>query len=235
MLFPIGDDQIVGGYKPYFSYGLIVINTLIFIYEVSLNQQGQNTFAYTYGTIPDHITHGSDYYTLLTNMFLHGGWMHLIGNMVFLWVFADNIEATIGSIPFILFYLFGGVFASLAHVFSDMDSQIVSLGASGAIAAVLGAYLVMFPKSKVKMIFLLFMNTFKIPAYIFLGIWFVQQIFSGVGQWGDTSETGGVAWWAHIGGFVFGIIGGYFAKQSYMNKSPIEAPTKPIYRDNDYV
>lgn len=222
MIFPIGDDQIEKGYKPIFSYSFIVFNVLVFILQMSLSRLSYIEFITDFGTIPIDIVNGHGYYTLFTNMFLHGSWMHLIGNMVFLWVFADNIEATIGNIPFFVFYVFGGVVASLSHVFFNMESEIVSLGASGAIAAVLGAYLVMFPKSKVKMIFILFMTTFKIPAYLFLGIWFVQQIVSGVGDMGSgADQTGGVAWWAHIGGFVFGVVGGLIAKQIYIQSNSI--------------
>lgn len=150
MIFPIGDEQVRGGYKPVVSYMLIVINILVFLFQVTLPSLQQQELVYTYGVIPKEIAAGHDFYTLLTNMFLHGGWMHLIGNMLFLWVFADNIEAVIGKIPFILFYFGGGITASAAHIVFNLHSSIPAIGASGAISAVLGAYLVMFPASKVK-------------------------------------------------------------------------------------
>lgn len=228
MIFPIGDTQVQGGYKPYVSYTFIVINILVFLYEFYL-EPNANEFIITYGTIPQEITSGVNYFTLITSMFLHGGWMHLIGNMLFLWVFADNIEATIGSSRFILFYLLGGLAASLAHVAFNSTSQIPSVGASGAIAAIMGAYLVMFPKSKIKMLVIVFFQSFEIPAFLFLGLWMGQQLISGFGSLSETGDTAGVAWWAHIGGFVAGLIGGYFFKQSMDRWNP--SPTIP----KDYV
>ncbi len=135
--------------------------------------------------------------------------MHLIGNMLFLWVFADNIESTVGSIKFVIFYILGGMVGSLAHVFTNAGSVVPSLGASGAIAAVMGAYLVMFPSSKIKMLVLIIFRTFKIPAFVFLGFWILQQIFSTYGAH-VAEDAGGVAWWAHIGGFAFGVAAGFF-------------------------
>jgi len=211
MIFPIGDTQVQGGYKPYVSYTFIVINVLVFLYEFYLGPAA-NEFIMTYGTIPLEITSGEDYYTLFTSMFLHGGWMHLIGNMLFLWVFADNIEAKIGSTRFILFYVIGGLVASLAHVMLNTTSQVPCVGASGAIAAVMGAYLVMFPKSKIKMLVLILFRNFEIPAFLFLGLWMGQQLISGLGSLAETGDTAGVAWWAHIGGFVAGLVGGYYFK-----------------------
>ncbi len=233
MLFPIGDDQVQGGSFPIFSYSFIALNVLVFFLQLS--QEGN--LVCEYGTIPNEIVNGQDYYTLLTNMFLHGGWMHLIGNMLFLWVFADNIEATVGNIPFLVFYVMGGVIASLVHIYFNLgvepnccavcenmscmmgeagkicSGSIPAVGASGAIAAVMGAYLVMFPKSMVRMLFIYFFKVFKIPAYVFLGFWIVQQLVSGFASLGPvTAETAGVAWWAHIGGFVFGVIAGFAAK-----------------------
>lgn len=225
MFFPIGDDQVNGGFKPYVSYSLIAINVLIFIYEVSLPSGQLAGFITDHGTIPQEIVHGQDLYTLFTSMFMHAGWMHLIGNMLFLWVFADNIEAIIGNYNFLGFYLVGGLVASFAHIISGPASIIPSLGASGAIAAVLGMYLIMFPVSKIKV--LAFIWIFKVPAFLFLGIWIIQQFISGVGSLSSASGTSGVAWWAHIGGFVFGLVIGIAVKKYFMN------PTN--YIDNDYV
>lgn len=176
--------------------------------------------------------------TLITCMFLHGGWMHLIGNMLFLWVFGDNIEAIMGNIRFLIFYLLGGLFATFAHIAAGLvagspemasccepcvllnacetassacPGSIPSLGASGAISAVLGAYIVFFPKSRIKVLIFFFVTT--VPAVVFLGLWFVEQLISGVGSMGPlTAQTAGVAWWAHIGGFIFGLIYGWINK-----------------------
>ena len=211
MFFPVGDTQVQGGYKPIVAYSFLVINILIFLFQFSLGT-GANQFLMTYGSIPAEITSGQDYYTLITSMFLHGGWMHLIGNMLFLWVFGDNIEATIGSVKFFIFYIFGGLAASGAHIFFNWDSNIPCVGASGAIAAVLGAYLVMFPKSKIKILVVILFRNFEVPAIAFLGLWFGQQLLSGVGEIGNTADTSGVAWWAHIGGFVFGVAFGFLFK-----------------------
>jgi len=219
MIFPIGDDQIKGGYKPIFSYTFIVINVLLFLYEMNLKSTGQlNGFINEYGAIPTEIKDGVDYFTLFTNMFLHGGWMHLIGNMVFLWIFGDNIEATIGNIKFLLFYLAGGIAASIIHVALNLDSSIPSIGASGAISAVMGAYLVMFPGSRVKVLVMYFFRSFYLSAIIFLGIWIAMQLYNGFSTLNTDHNTGGVAHWAHIGGFAFGLLYGYYAKINFEKK-----------------
>jgi len=213
MIFPIGDDNIIGGHKPIISYTLIVFNVIIFFYELSMGASVEG-FLNTYGAIPQEIRNGTDLYTLLTSMFLHGGWMHLIGNMLFLWIFADNIEAIIGSRAFLVFYLIGGLCAAGIHVLSNVHSAVPSVGASGAISAVMGTYLVMFPRSRVKLIFILFFSRFELPAVLFLGLWFVQQLFSGIGSMSG-GEAGGIAWWAHIGGFVYGLVAGLVIKNQY--------------------
>lgn len=226
MIFPIGDDQVKGGSKPIFSYSFIAINVLVFV----MLQLGNEAFTYANSAVPYEITTGTDlvtqqgaiphfpgpvpiYLTLLYSIFMHGSWMHLIGNMVFLWVFADNIESTVGSQRFLIFYLLGGLAASLSHIATDTMSVMPSLGASGAIAACLGAYLVMFPKSKVKMLF--FIKIITIPAFAFLGFWIFQQLISGVGSLGASEDGGGVAWFAHIGGFAFGVLAGFYFKKNY--------------------
>ena len=221
MIFPIGDDQVKGGSYPAVSYAFIIFNVLAFIFQLS-----NDGFTYGYSVIPYEILNGTDliettegvpqaigpfpiYLTLLFSMFMHGGWMHLIGNMLFLWVFADNIESTVGSIRFVIFYLLAGIIGSLAHVVTNAGSVVPSLGASGAIAGVMGAYLVMFPSSRIKMLVLIIFRTFKIPAFVFLGFWILQQIVSTYGA-AVTEDAGGVAWWAHIGGFVFGVVAGLY-------------------------
>jgi|694.fasta_scaffold00566_37 membrane associated rhomboid family serine protease len=247
MIFPIGDDQVKGGRFPIFSYSFILVNVFVFV----LIQIPEPAFTYAYSAIPYEIVHFTDltagnfeaphepgptpiFLTLITNIFMHGGWMHLIGNMVFLWVFADNIESTIGWIRFLLFYISGGVIASVCHILSEPNSTIASLGASGAIAACLGAYLVMFPQSKVKMLF--FIKIFRIPAFLFLGFWIGQQLFSAYAEFGQET-IGGVAWYAHIGGFVFGIVAGVYFRWVYPKMKHVGLeyyPTnRPAYRYNN--
>ncbi|MBK6545258.1 MAG: rhomboid family intramembrane serine protease [Saprospiraceae bacterium] len=219
MFFPIGDDNVKGGSKPLFSYSLIFINVLVFIYEFGLPVEAGEAFVIHYGTIPAEMVAGQDLFTVLTSMFLHGGWAHLIGNMLFLWVFADNIEAVVGTFNFILFYVLGGIAATLIHVLVNPDSDIPVVGASGAISAVMGAYLIMFPASRIKVWILFLFSSTYVPALFFLGIWIVQQMISGFGSLGlGTEEQGGVAWWAHIGGFAFGLIGGLIARKNYRNR-----------------
>jgi membrane associated rhomboid family serine protease len=213
MLFPIGDDQVQNGYKPFISYLLLALNIAVYIFEASLDEDQLNSFLFQYGAVPYEITNSQDLWALFTSMFLHGGIMHLLGNMVFLWVFADNIEAIIGSVRFLIFYCVGGLLAMAAQCFLDPSSQIPCVGASGAIAAVLGAYLVMFPKSRIKIWAVVFV--FRWPAIVFLGIWIVQQLASGIMAFNSstTGGSGGVAWWAHIGGFFAGIIAGFIFRR----------------------
>jgi membrane associated rhomboid family serine protease len=215
MIFPIGDDNVKGGSLPIFSYLFIVLNIAVFGYEVSLPSAQLDAFIENFGAIPIQITmYHTGYQTLITSMFLHGGWMHLIGNMLFLWVFADNIEAVIGNFRFLVFYMVGGILAGLAQVFVAPYSEIPCVGASGAISAVLGAYLVMFPASKIKIWAFVFF-TFRVPALLFLVFWGAEQFMSGIGSLSEVvGESGGVAFWAHIGGFVFGIIAGVYYRNT---------------------
>jgi len=247
MIFPIGDDQVKGGSFPVFSYTFLLINVLVFV----LIQLPNPVVTYAYSAIPYEIIHFTDlttenfqvpheqgptpiFLTLLTNVFMHGGWLHLIGNMVFLWVFADNIESTIGWFRFIIFYILGGVFASFCHILSDPSSTIASLGASGAIAACLGAYLVMFPQSRVKMLF--FIKMFRIPAFLFLGFWIGQQFLSAYSEFGQKT-IGGVAWYAHIGGFAFGLVSGCYFRWYYPKMKHVDLQyypeNRPAYRYNN--
>jgi membrane associated rhomboid family serine protease len=191
MLFPIGDDNIDRGHPPVFSYLFLAVNIAVFIFQAQLPEGKSASFVETYGAIPFEISQGVDWPTLLTSIFLHGSWMHLLGNMLYLWIFADNIEAVSGNLRFVFFYLIG-------------------VGASGAIAAVMGAYIVMFPGSRIRMLLLIF--TFYLPAWVFLGVWFIQQISSGVSEMG-AQLNGGVAWWAHIGGFVYGLLYGWMFRR----------------------
>lgn len=211
MFFPIGDDQVHRGYRPVFSWAFIAVNVLIFLYQFSLEPLAGQEFVYTYGCIPAEIERGQDSFTLLTSMFLHGSWMHLIGNMLYMYIFSDNIEASIGHVPYVVFYVLGGLAAGLCHIYFNPGSPIPAVGASGALSAVMGAYIVMFPKSNIKAF--LFLFRINVPAFLFLGFWFYQQSSAGIESLGDTS--GGIAWWAHIGGFVFGVLSGFLFRRLY--------------------
>ena len=227
LVFPFGDDNVKGGYFPLFTYIFLAINVLVFLYEIQLSEPALASFFHNFGTIPAEVTEGHDTHTLFTNMFLHGGWAHLIGNMLFLWIFADNIEALVGSSRFFIFYILGGLVASFGHIWFNWDSTIPAVGASGAIAAIMGAYIVLFPQSRIKMLFLIF--PFTIPAVLFLGFWIFSQVSSGVaGLAVETADTAGVAWWAHIIGFAFGVLGGlYWRMQGALKGSYFER--KEIY------
>ncbi|MGB3798546.1 MAG: rhomboid family intramembrane serine protease [Lewinella sp.] len=212
MFFPTGDDQVRGGHRPHFAYGLIALNVLIYAYQFSLGPEAGQAFVYEWGTIPQRIESGEGYHTLITSMFLHGGWLHLIGNMLYMWIFADNIEATIGSLKFVIFYFLGGIAAGLCHMYFNAGSPIPAVGASGALSAVMGAYIVMFPRSRVRGYFFFF--RVQVPAFIFLGFWFYQQSAAGFATLEDSSGTG-IAWWAHIGGFVFGVLSGFYFRATH--------------------
>jgi len=231
MFLPIGDDQIKGGAKPIFSYAFLGLNVLIFLFQMSLGE-GYGAFLRDFGSIPAEISKGEDLFTLLTNMFLHADFMHLFGNMLFLWIFGDNIEAVIGNLNFLMFYVLGGVVATMCHALSDFSSSIPAVGASGAIAACLGAYLVMFPGSKIKVLVIYMMNVFKIPAMYFLGFWILKDLASVFGIIGGGGNT---AYWAHIGGFAFGALGGYFAKQAYPVDEHFIVLEPTIHSEDEYL
>ncbi|NJL75467.1 MAG: rhomboid family intramembrane serine protease [Saprospiraceae bacterium] len=227
MIFPIGDDQVKGGYFPLFSYAFIALNIAVFVYEVRLMEANEfDNFLIQWGAIPKEIVNQQDLITLFTSMFLHGGWMHILGNMLFLWIFADNIEAVVGSFRFFVFYFLGGLAAHAAHIYFNIDSEIPTVGASGAISAVMGAYLVMFPVSQIKMLFLVF--TFRIPALLFLGFWIFQQWNAGVSSFSETAEHAGVAWWAHIGGFVFGVLAGLYFRATGLTQGALQAKSRYV-------
>ena len=206
----------------YVTYGLIGINIFIFLYELSLSAPQLQNFVETYAIVPNQLTaslqSGSlaqilpQLLTLITSQFLHGGFLHVGGNMLFLWVFGNNIEDKLGHLKFLIFYLLCGAFAGLAQWFFSMQSGVPSLGASGAIAGVLGAYIVRFPRARVLTLIPIgfFITTFRIPAVFFLGFWFLQQALYGVASLRVQSnigmENGGIAYWAHAGGFVVGIV-----------------------------
>lgn len=235
MLFPLGDDNTDRRSKPYANYILIAINILVFVF---LQGMGENVrFTYAYSTVPEEILTGSDvvtdnrvvqdpvsgerftapglqptpipvFLTLITSMFMHGGFAHLFGNMLYLWIFGDNVEDALGHKRYLLFYLVCGVLASLAHVFSTTafggDVMVPSLGASGAISGILAGYLVLFPRKRVLVLMFNFVR--PVSAIFAIGIWFLFQLISGLGILGQGSQGGGVAYAAHIGGFIAGLV-----------------------------
>lgn len=219
-LMPLGDDNAGRTTTPYITYALIAVNVAVFVFLQLPNQ----AFTYAFAAVPLEITHGIDLVqsvrgvpqapgpqpiqlTLLSSMFMHGGWMHLLGNMLYLWIFGDNIEDALGHWKFLAFYLACGILASAAHVSTEPNSFIPSLGASGAIAGVLGAYLRLFPTRQVRVL-LGYAGIVRMPAFIVIGFWAVLQFLNGFGAVFKTEQTdgGGVAYMAHVGGFVAGLI-----------------------------
>ncbi len=210
-MFPIGDQRLRGAPFPIVTVALMAVNTLIFIYQVTLSPEALQAFVVTWGTVPVEILDGRDLYTLVTSMFVHGGWFHVGSNMLFLWVFGDNIEVLLGRVGYLLFYLLGGIVASGAQVLSNPASTVPSVGASGAVAAILGAYVLAFPQAHVRVLIFLgiFITTTRVTAILFVGVWALSQFLNGIAALGvQTAQTGGVAYWAHIGGFVFGVLVG---------------------------
>jgi membrane associated rhomboid family serine protease len=202
-MFPIRDTQRTYS-PPVVTILLIVVNVLVFLYELSLDPYTQNHFVAIWSLTPARFRP----IDMVTSMFLHGGWMHLLGNMWFLWVFGDNVEDSLSHFKYLLFYLLCGVTAAATHVVFNPFSRLPTVGASGAIAGVMGAYLVMFPRNRITtLIFFGFVFFTDIPAVLMLGYWFLLQVFSGVGSIGYTNVSqGGTAWFAHIGGFIAGMI-----------------------------
>lgn len=232
MILPIADDNTGRRTTPYLNYLLIATNVFVFVF---LQGMGANErFTYAFSTVPVEImtgrdvvtadreiqsplpgggtltipglqpTPGSVYLTLLMSMFMHGGIAHLLGNMLFLWIFGDNIEDRLGRLRYLGFYLVCGILASLAHVFTNMNSLIPSLGASGAISGVLGGYILLYPHQRVHVLMFRIITT--VPAYVAIGMWFLFQLINGLGVLGGGSEVGGIAYAAHIGGFVAGLL-----------------------------
>src|SRR6187401_911966 len=195
-------DVIPSRTKPVVTVGLIVVNAVVFLYQLMLPEPALQVFVGSYALIPAWFSVPA----LFTSQFLHGGWMHVISNMLYLWIFGDNVEDRLGHIPFLIFYLGAGAVAALLQTLFNPFSSVPMLGASGAIAGVMGAYFVLYPQSRVlTLIFLfIFVDIVEIPAIFFLGIWFLMQLLDGVGSLGIGSAAGGVAFWAHVGGFVVG-------------------------------
>ena len=202
MLFPIGDDDSAERSVPIVTYVLIVLNVLFFFVELS----GGEPFIERWSVVPRRLTQnpGADFITVFTSMFMHGGWLHLGGNMLYLWIFGDNVEDRFGHAKFALFYLLCGIAATVAQVVVNAGSTIPNLGASGAIAGVLAAYIILFPRGQVKV--LMGRGVVPMPALVVIGLWIVLQFINGVGSITQSSETGGVAYMAHIGGFVAGLV-----------------------------
>lgn len=203
-MFPLRDSEPTES-APVVTLALILLNILVFGYQLSLDPFSLNQFLRDWGTVPRQL----DPLTLFTAMFLHGGWLHLLGNIWFLWVFGDNVEDILGRGRFLLFYLLCGLVGGLAHVAANPDSALPAIGASGAISGVMGAYMLKFPRSRVKslIIFIIFFTTIEVPAPLMIGYWFVVQLFSGVGNLAFAGgDAGGTAWFAHIGGFLGGML-----------------------------
>jgi len=217
-MVPLRDDNPTD-ITPYVTYGLIAINTVVFLYELSLSPEQLQQFLQTWAVVPKELTASfegkgnvHEWLTLITSQFLHGGFLHVAGNMLFLWIFGNNVEDRLGHIKYVVFYLACGVLAALTQWFFSSGSTLPSLGASGAIAGVMGAYILRFPQARVLTLLPLgiFITTIEIPAIFFLGFWFVQQAFYGIASLNVPTtigmENGGIAYWAHAGGFVFGAI-----------------------------
>ena len=250
MVFPLYDDNTDRHTTPFVNYAIIALNIFVF---VVLQRLGTDTdFTYSFSTVPGEILSGRDittearvvehmgqrvlipglgetwpsvYFTLFTSMFMHGGIAHIGGNMLFLWIFGDNIEDRLGHVKYLIFYLVCGVIASLAHVFTtaafaggDESMLVPSLGASGAISGVLGGYILLHPTRRVTVILFRFLT--QVPAYVAIGLWFLFQLISGLGMLGEGSQTGGVAYAAHIGGFVAGLVLIKFFDIGHRNRAP---------------
>ncbi len=227
-MIPTG-DSLRSHTRPWVNYILILLNFLVFFYELSLANQpaavGRNAVSqldlwiYEWGVVSCRLVDscpvgfpdaggGNPILSLITSQFIHGGWLHILGNMLFLWIFGDNVEDSMGHIRYLVFYLLGGVFAGLAQVVSDPNAIVPGVGASGAIGAVLGAYLVTYPRASVSVIIPIIIIPFftKVPAVLMMGLWFVTQLI-GLGAVSDAADaSGGVAYWAHVGGFIAGVI-----------------------------
>ncbi|MBI3972780.1 MAG: rhomboid family intramembrane serine protease [Chloroflexi bacterium] len=238
-MIPLSDEN-PSQSAPIITVALIAINILVFLYQISLGEQAE-TFIRACAFTPTELLTGQDvpppscvqppYLTVFTSMFMHAGLLHIGTNMLYLWIFGNNVEDSMGSLKYLVFYVLGGVVAALTQtfmtqMFAPEALNIPNLGASGAVAAVLGAYLVLFPHARVRTLVILgfFISMARIPALIVLGLWFVLQFFQGVGALGG-GETGGVAFWAHIGGFVTGLV---LAK--LLATQPRGRRATPVYR-----
>lgn len=234
-MFPFRDHN-PSRRTPYVTWGLIAANIVIFLlYSPLLGDEARlAAFFDDWAMVPREVAAGYEPHTLVTSMFLHASFMHLGGNMLFLWIYGDNVEDTIGHIPFLVFYLACGLGADVFHIASNFRSAVPTVGASGAIAGVMGAYLVLFPKAKIDiaLILVVIFKVFTLPAWVVLGLWMVMQFFGGFAAGSDVG--GGVAYWAHIGGFVAGAVfilpwwlkrGGY----EFWKRTEYHPPNKPTF------
>jgi membrane associated rhomboid family serine protease len=213
-MFPIGDENIKGSGMAIVTIAVIVANVLAFLFEINQpSEAALQSFIQAWGVVPREFSAGRDlppaipypyWTTLLTSMFLHGGWAHLGGNMLFLWIFGDNLEHRLGHLRFLIFYLVCGLAAGLAHIVFNAGSAVPTVGASGAISGVLGGYLFLFPRNRVYV--MTYGGVAAVPAMLMLGLWILLQFVNGIGSIANTPETGGVAYLAHIGGFVAGLV-----------------------------
>lgn len=213
-MFPIGDENERDSGVAFVTMGLIALNVLAFLFEINQpSEAALQSFIEAWGVVPREYSAGRDlapaipypfWTTLLTSMFLHGGWGHLGGNMLFMWIFGDNLEHRLGHVRFLVFYLVCGLAAGLAHILSNPNSSIPTVGASGAISGVLGGYLLMFPRNRVYV--MTYGGVATVPALLMLGLWILLQFINGFGSIANTPETGGVAYLAHIGGFIAGLV-----------------------------
>ncbi len=215
-MIPVRDDNPYHN-RPYMTWFIILASAAIFVFQMSLSYEELEALVVTYGFIPENLTALIEgdisllkkvVTSVFACMFLHGSWVHLLGNMWSLWLFGDNVEDKIGRLNFFFFYIFCGIAATGAHYFFNMNSDFPVIGASGAIAGIMAAYVVMFPLAKiVTLIPILWIPIFfHIPAFIFIGLWFFLQVFLGISELSVIDAAGGVAWWAHVGGFIFGAI-----------------------------
>ena len=207
-MFPIGDDNSSRRTVPIVTYALIAINLVFFFLELN----GGEAFIQQWAFVPRRFlaNPGGDFPTLFTSMFMHAGWLHLLGNMLYLWIFGDNVEDRFGHVKFTIFYLLCGIAATFAQLAFSSGSNIPNLGASGAIAGVLGAYILLFPKTRVNV--LMGRGVIPMPALAVIGLWIVLQFVSGIGSISNTAESGGVAYMAHIGGFIAGFVLTFFLR-----------------------
>jgi len=216
-MFPLKDTILHLGF-PYITWALIILNGAIFLFEISIPKDILGLLFYHFGLVPARYSyprwayiHGlpfDDYLSLLTNMFLHGGWLHIIGNMWFLHLFGSTLEDRLGHGRFLIFYLLSGIAASVTYLLVDIHSMLPAFGASGAIAGVMGAYIVMFPRARIiTLVLIFFIPIFvQISALVYIGLWFFMQLLSGTLTLGSPEAGGGVAWWGHIGGFIAGVV-----------------------------
>jgi len=215
-MFPIR-DTIPTRHVPFATWTLIALNVFFFLRELSLPPDASEQMIYLFGIVPARFTNPEwaaavcfphSYVAFVTTMFLHGGWLHIIGNMWVLWIFGDNVEDRMGPLRFVVFYLLCGIAAGVIHVITNPASRVPAVGASGAIAGVMAAYFVLYPRARVLAMFpiIIFPVFFELPAWIYLGFWFLTQFFSGTLAIATHTQVSGIAWWAHIGGFATGIL-----------------------------